>query len=473
MRILHWFRKDLRLDDNTALSEAAHDAAGDVVPFHAEDPAAPARPDASPARARFERDARAALDADLRRLGSSLGLARGDATEVVVDAAHAARADAVYWNDEYEPRLRERDDRVERALRASGVEVKRFHDRLLVAPGEALTREGRPYTVYTAFRRTCEALPVSAPHPAPVRLAAHARPPATADEPGPAPPGAATWPAGGDAARSRLRRFVSGTGNAPPGLAGYERLRDLPAARAGSRLSADLEFGTIGVRRVVAEVRAAAAAEPSFAAAAEKFVAELRWRDFHHHVLFHFPHVEHGCFRREYDAIEWPGTPEHRDAWRGARTGVPIVDAGMRELHATGFMHNRVRMLAASFLVKDLLVDWREGERHFMRHLIDGNLANNNGGWQWTAGTGTDAAPFFRVFNPVVQGERFDAGGAYVRRWLPELERVPDAFVHRPWEATAGVLAAAGVVLGETYPRPLVDHAAQRDRALALYRAVR
>jgi deoxyribodipyrimidine photo-lyase len=190
-------------------------------------------------------------------------------------------------------------------------------------------------------------------------------------------------------------------------------------------------------------------------------------------VLWHFPHVEHRCFRPAYDAIRWEGSPAHLDVWCAGRTGYPIVDAGMRELLATGRMHNRVRMLVASFLTKDLLLDWRQGERHFMRHLVDGDLASNNGGWQWAAGTGTDAAPWFRIFNPVSQGCRFDAAGAYVRRWCPEIARVPPAFVHRPWEAPASALADAGVTLGETWPLPIVDHAVQRERALAMYREAR
>ena len=238
---------------------------------------------------------------------------------------------------------------------------------------------------------------------------------------------------------------------------------------ATSQLSADLKFGTIGVRRVVQVVLAAAAHDPRLAEAASKFVQELRWRDFYSHVLWHFPHVEQGAFRREYDQLRWLGTDAEFAAWCAGRTGYPIVDAGMRELAATGLMHNRVRMLVASFLTKDLLLDWRRGERWFMTQLVDGDLANNNGGWQWAAGTGTDAAPYFRIFNPVAQGLRFDPAGTYVRRWCPELGHLPDKLVHRPWEAPPLVLAAAGIKLGKDYPEPIVDHAERRERALAMY----
>ena len=251
-------------------------------------------------------------------------------------------------------------------------------------------------------------------------------------------------------------------------------VRDVPAEPSTSRLSADLKFGTIGIRRIAAEIAAAAAAGgPAVRAAADKYVAELRWRDFFAHVLWHFPHVEHGAFRPVYDALAWSGSDAWFAAWRDGRTGYPIVDAGMRELLATGYVHNRVRMIVASFLTKDLQIDWRRGEAHFMKHLVDGDLASNNGGWQWAAGTGTDAAPWFRIFNPVLQGLRFDPDGAYVKRWLPELAALPPALVHAPWDAPPLVLASHGVTLGGDYPFPVVDHAAQREKALALYRAVK
>jgi len=473
MRILHWFRKDLRLDDNPALAEAAHDAAGDVVPFYASDPAWFARPDLAVTRVRFVLGALAGLSAAIAARHSRLALAHGDPVETVTRAVREARADAVYWNDEYEPAARARDDRVEAALRAAGVAVKRFHDRLLVPPGMVATRTGGPYTVYTPFRRACEALPASGPHPPVERLAPHDLPSprlATLERLGFREPASTAWPAGEAAGQERLRRFLA---RADAGLARYAAERDRPDVPATSRLSADLKFGTLGVRRVMAEVRAAAAGDARLGPGATKFVEELRWRDFYAHVLWHFPHVEHGAFRPEYDAIRWRGTDGHFAAWSAGRTGYPIVDAGLRELAATGFMHNRVRMIVASFLTKDLLLDWRRGERWFMNHLVDGDLASNNGGWQWAAGTGTDAAPYFRIFNPVTQGMRFDPLGAYVRAWLPELARVPDAFVHRPWEAPPLALAEAGVTLGEHYPFPVVDHAERREQALAMYAEVK
>jgi deoxyribodipyrimidine photo-lyase len=469
MRILFWFRKDLRLDDNTGLAAAARDAGGEVVPFYASEPAILGRPDIAATRVRFVLDALESLSDAVAAAGSSLALDHGEATETVVRAAKAANADAVYWNDEYEPALVTRDAAVEHALRDAGIGVKRFHDRLLVAPGAVRNGAGDPFVVYTPFRKACERLEIGPPHPLVTRLAPHALRShrlasleqlgfATDQEP---------WPGGVRAARARLDRFLGG------GLAAYGDSRDFPARPAVSRLSADLKFGTLGVRTVARAALEAAREEPRLRGSVEKYVSELRWRDFYAHVLWHFPHCESGAFRREYDALRWAGDPAHLDAWREGRTGYPIVDAAMRELAATGLMHNRCRMVVASFLTKDLLLDWRLGERHFMNHLVDGDLASNNGGWQWAAGTGTDAQPWFRVFNPVLQGEKFDPEGVYTRRWLPELARVPDRWLHRPWEAPPLALAEAGVTLGETYPHPMVDHAIQRDRALAMFREVR
>ncbi len=473
MRVLFWFRKDLRLEDNTGLHEAARDADGDVVPYYASDPAILGRDDIAPARVRFVLETLAELGEAVATAGSRLALDHGDPALTVPRAAKAAGADAVYWNDEYEPALAARDRRVERALASQGLKVRRFHDRLLVPPGTVATGGGTPYVVYTPFRRACEALPLGAPLPAVKRLAAHrlpARPLATLEALG-FETGAPPWPGGAKAAHRRLRRFVGGTGETPgAGLAAYDSHRDFPATPATSRISADLRFGTLSPRQAAHAVNEAAREDRRLATSAAKYVSELRWRDFYAHVLHHFPHVESGCFRREYDALRWEGDPAHLGAWREGRTGYPIVDAAMRELTGTGFMHNRARMIVASFLTKDLLLDWREGERHFMRHLVDGDPASNNGGWQWAASTGTDAQPYFRVFNPVLQGRKFDPDGAYVRRWVPELARVPARWIQAPWEAPPLALAEAGVTLGGNYPAPIVDHGERRERAIAMYR---
>jgi deoxyribodipyrimidine photo-lyase len=473
MRILHWFRKDLRLDDNPALSEAVRDAQHDVVPFYASDPDWFKRADLAPTRVRFVLGALTELSAAIAARGSRLALAHGDPAEIVIRAARAVTADAVYWNDEYEPALRARDDRVERALRAAGVQVKRFHDRLLVPPGFVLSRADTPYTVYTPFRKACEALPIAEPHARVESLGAHDLPSprlATLERLGFAEPKSAAWPAGESHAHQRLQRFLGGTGREPgAGLARYASERDFPAVPASSQLSADFKFGTLGIRRAAHGVLGASERDAKLREHAAKFVQELRWRDFYAHVLWHFPQVEHGAFRPEFDRLRWRGSDAEFAAWCAGQTGYPIVDAGMRELLATGFMHNRVRMIVASFLAKDLLIDWRRGEHWFMTQLVDGDLASNNGGWQWAAGTGTDAAPYFRIFNPVTQGTRFDPYGVYVRRWCPELMLVQDEHIHRPWEAGVDVLADAGVTLGKDYPFPIVDHAERRVQALEMY----
>ena len=452
MRILFWFRKDLRLSDNVGLHQASLD--GDVVPFYASEPSLLARPDIAATRVRFVLGALADLSAACERAGSALALDHGEAVDTVLRAAQACRADAVYWNDEYEPSLRARDDAVERVLRAAGLRVRRFHDRLLVPPGMVLNKAGEPFVVYTPFRKACEALPLESPVPAVTRLVPHALPRrelASLSALGFEEPASAPWP-GGD-----LDTFLKDR------LPRYEDGRDIPAADATSRLSADLKFGTVSARTLASRALERGKQARCVPAAA-KFVSELRWRDFYAHVLFHYPHVENGAFRREYDALEWEGDPAFFDAWRDGRTGYPIVDAGMRELRATGYMHNRVRMIVASFLTKDLLLDWKLGERHFMRSLVDGDLANNNGGWQWAAGTGTDAQPYFRIFNPVLQGEKFDPDGAYVKQWVPELANVPARQVHKPWEVP---------MLAGDYPERVVVHEDQRALALAMYGGIR
>ena len=467
MRALLWFRKDLRLDDHTALIAALRDADGDVVPFYASDPSILGRDDIAATRVRFVLESLADLASAIERAGSRLVLDHGPAAETVVRAARAAGADRVYWNDEYEPALRARDAAVESALAAAGIAARRFDDRQLVPPDAVETKTGRPFVVFTPFAKACEAHPAPEPNATVTRLAAHdlpTRPIATLEALGFAPE-QDRWPGGAGAAEKRLESFVE------QGLRDYPTARDrLDAEDATSRLSADLKFGTLSPRRVVARLREAVRADKALRDGAIAYVRQLRWRDFYAHVLFHFPHVETGAFRPEYDAIRWEGRDEHFAAWSEGKTGFPIVDAGMRQLAATGFMHNRARMIVASFLTKDLLLDWRRGERWFMRSLVDGDLANNNGGWQWAAGTGTDAQPWFRVFNPTLQGRKFDPEGAYVRRWVPELARVPTKSIHDPWEASPAALDAAGFVLGRDYPEPIVHHDDQRIRALEIYR---
>jgi deoxyribodipyrimidine photo-lyase len=340
-----------------------------------------------------------------------------------------------------------------------------------------LKDDGQPFVVYTPFSkrwRSAGPLRRSDILPAPGAINTPEQPGGQAIPALPALPPTVPFAAGEAEAGRRLGAFVRGA-DAP--VFRYGQLRDQPGAGATSQLSPYLRWGMLSPRLAAlaaydAIERASEAGPPGGEAArkgADTWLAELIWREFYLAILHHFPHVRGGSFRREYDRIAWRNDEADFAAWCAGRTGYPIVDAAMRQLAAEGWMHNRVRMITASFLVKDLLIDWRWGEQFFMQHLVDGDPAPNNGGWQWTAGVGTDAAPYFRVFNPVLQGEKFDGEGSYVRRWLPELQHVPEQFIHQPWQMPRSEQIKARCVLGQDYPLPIVDHHAAREQVLAAY----
>jgi len=474
VRVLHWFRKDLRLDDNTALAAAHAASGGDVVTTYISEPTLLARPEMAAVRMRFVLESLADLSRALREAGGGLILRHGDAGEELARLARETGAQVVHANAEYEPDLAARDREVTARLAADGITMQWHHDRFLVAPGALLNAAGEPFVVYTPFRRACEArgLPPLAPKvdrlPEP-RDAAGAplisRRLATLEELGMATD-QDRWPGGAAEGEAALARFIEGK------LVNYIPGRDRLDRPGTSQLSHHLRFGTLSPRRVVHEAARALESSqegPTARTSVEHFISELRWRDFYGHVMHHFPHVVTGAFKKPYDRLRWVNDEASLEAWCAGQTGYPVVDAAMRQLARTGWMHNRARMIVASFLTKDLLVDWRRGERWFMNHLVDGDPASNNGGWQWAAGTGTDAQPYFRIFNPVLQGKRFDPDGHYVRRWVPELTPLSADFIHEPWSARPMDLAAAGVVLGETYPEPICDHAERRKMALALY----
>ena len=404
--------------------------------------------------------------------GSRLVLRVGSSLETLIDLAEWAGARAVFWNRRYEPAVAARDARVDAALRARGLatatDLGLPSANLLWEPEALATKGGQPFRMFTAFWRACRAQP-----PPPDPAGAPGRLPPPRRWPPSVPLRAlglrprlgwdaglrAAWSPGETGARARLNRFVR------HGLPAYARARDRPDLDASSRLSPHLHFGEIGPRAVWSAVQRAAARrqiDPS------PFLRELAWREFAHHELHHFPHSAAAPLRPAFARFPWAPATSAR-AWRRGLTGYPLVDAGMRELWATGFMHNRVRMVAASFLVKHLLVRWQLGARHFWDTLVDADLADNTLGWQWCAGSGADAAPYFRIFNPVIQGRRFDPDGAYVRRWVSELAKLPPRFIHAPWLAPPDVLARAGVALGRTYPPPIVDHRWARARALAAF----
>lgn len=473
---LVWLRHDLRLADNPALAAAAERGAP-VIPVYIreEDPDDPWLPGAASRwwlHGSLER-----LGAALARLGSPLVLRSGRPEAVLADLAAGTGAAEVHWNRRHGPAAVARDRRVEEALAARGVAV-RTHNAALLAEAESLhTKGGTPFKVFTPFWRALLALPEPPrPLPAPDRLTAPAKPldgERLADwgllPTGPDWAGGLreTWEPGEDAARERLADLLDGP------VTDYPTLRDRPDSEGTSRLSPHLAFGEIGPRQVWHAARHAADAHPERAAGIEAFLRELAWREFNHHLLHHFPVLPEDPLDQRFVRFPWQTNDAHLTAWKRGRTGYPIVDAGLRQLWRTGWMHNRVRMIVGSFLIKDLLLPWQAGQAWFWDTLVDADLANNAGNWQWVAGCGADAAPFFRVFNPVLQGAKFDPKGDYVRRFVPELARLPAKWIHKPWQAPASVLADAGVRLGRDYPHPVVEHGAARDRALAAFATIR
>ena len=467
-----WFRDDLRLSDHPALHEAAR-AGAPVICLYVldESPPSPARPLGGAARWWLAQSLRA-LQASLEAIGASLVLRKGPAAPIIVELARESGAGAVFWNEIAQAPERAVADRVEAGLEATGVASQRFPGDLLANPVHIRNKEGRALRVFTPFWKRVQALGAP-PKPllAPKTLKA---PPGIASDRledwglEPSRPDWAgglrqTWSPGEKSAQARLAAFLK------TGLADYSSDRDLPDRAGTSGLSPHLRFGEISPRQVWHAARFAADERPALASDAEKFLSELGWREFCRHLLFDVPELTTRNLQPQFDGFPWKRDDKALAAWQRGRTGYPIIDAGMRELWHTGVMHNRVRMVVASFLVKHLLIDWREGETWFWDTLVDADPGSNPANWQWVAGSGADAAPYFRVFNPILQGEKFDPAGVYVRRWVPELARLPDKLIHQPWSATPLELAAAGVELGKHYPQPIIDHKAGRERALAAY----
>ena len=468
MNSLVWFRLDLRLADNPALA-AAEECRGEVVPVFIWSPEAENAWPPGAASRWWLHQSLAALDANLRARGSRLILRRGPALETLRALVRETGAGAVFWNRRYEPDLIARDSKVREALRGEGMRLESFNAALLHEPWTIQNQSGKPFQVFTPFWKNCLNQPEpDAPLPPPKRL------PAPRTWPQSLPLDAleleprlswadgwrSIWQPGEDGAEARLKQFVR------RGLAVYTGQRDFPGQAGTSRLSPHLHFGELSPRQVWHTLRQQAEMQGLKAWRQLQFVTELGWREFAHHLLFHFPRTPEEPLRPEFKQFPWQTGAARLKVWQRGRTGYPIVDAGMRELWATGWMHNRVRMIVASFLVKDLLLSWQEGACWFWDTLVDADLAQNTLGWQWSAGCGADAAPYFRVFNPVSQGGKFDPRGEYVRQWCPELAPLPDEWLHEPWQAPAEVLARANLKLGRDYPAPMVDHAQARRLAL-------
>ncbi len=475
-----WFRDDLRLADNEALS-AACAGGGPVLCIHILDEAsAGLRPRGGAARWWLHHSL-AALGHAIAARGGRLDLFHGAAGEIVPALARAAGAGAAFWTRRYGRAEIAVDSALKTLLADAGIKAQSFKGQLLHEPWEVKKGDGGGFKVFTAYERAARALPApGGPVAAPVRIPAAPYPagapaPVSLAQLGLAPrkPDWAgglkgAWTPGENGARNRLAAFIE------TGLEDYAESRDGPARERVSRLSPHLRFGEISPRQIVAAIREADARNLEVARGADKFLSEIGWREFNYHLLFSHPDAATVNLQSRFDTMPWRDPPaDELAAWRRGRTGYPLVDAGMRELWATGYMHNRVRMVAASFLVKHLLIDWRIGEQWFWDTLCDADPANNPLNWQWIAGSGTDAAPYFRIFNPVAQGEKFDASGEYVRRWVPQLGGLPDKWIHKPWLASENALREAGVALGQTYPRPIVDHAKARARALEAFEKVK
>jgi deoxyribodipyrimidine photo-lyase len=468
--ILVWLRKDLRLADNPALTAAA--ATGrPVIPLYILDETPGVRPMGAASLWWLDKSL-TALAASLEAIGSRLILRRGPAREVLDDIVAHAKPAAVVWNRLYDAAAIERDSAIKAWLKDEGVACESFNAGLLNEPWTVKNGSGQPYKVFTPYWRAARDQlhhvhvdPRPRPWPRPSTGRAPRR--WTAGSCIPTRPdwsrGFDLWTPGEAGALERLDDFLSGP------VEDYDRQRDIPGVEATSRLSPHLHFGEIGPRQVWVAARHAAAAGDAPAGQVEKFLSEIGWREFNHSILFHNPNLPKANFRPEFDSFPWVRDDAAFEAWSRGETGYPIVDAGMRELWATGFMHNRVRMIVASFLIKHLLIDWRAGEAWFWDTLVDADLANNVGNWQWVAGSGADASPYFRIFNPIAQGQKFDPHGAYVRRWVPELANLPDALIHEPWKASPQLSAVAVRIYGE----PIVGHSAARERALEAYRGLK
>ncbi len=452
--VLHWFRRDLRLTDNTALHHATQ-AAEQVVPVYVLSDWKKQHGWTGANRQQFLCGNLESLARNLETIGGRLILRSGKADAELERLVRETQAGAIYFNRDYDPYGREMEKKIAALCTRLGIECHGFDDRVMHAPETVLTGSAQPYRVYTPYSKNWLSLPKTAPWP---RVSTLGPKPADSLEGLPVPTldywqlpasTAVLLPSGERAARDRMKSFIDG------GILGrYGAERDIPAGRTTSQISQDLRFGLIGIRELYQ--RCASLGESSL-----KYIKELAWREFYLAILWFYPQVFEHEFNPDWRGLPWPGTDADFQRWATGTTGFPIVDAGMRQLLQTGLMHNRLRMITAMFLTKDLHCDWRLGESFFMQHLLDGENASNNGGWQWSAGTGADAAPYFRIQNPWLQSARFDPDGRFIKKWIPELQNVPAPLFHEP--------PKPGLPLAKGYPLPMVDHHTERDRCLAIF----
>ncbi|MFN0117435.1 MAG: cryptochrome/photolyase family protein [Elusimicrobiota bacterium] len=467
---LVWFKNDLRLENNPALFAAL--AQGEpIIPVFIWSPNEESPWMPGSASRWWLHHSLTALHTSLLHHGSQLIIRQGKALPVIIELLKETGAKSVYWNRRYEPALIKRDSEIKSTLKEMGVKAESFNGSLIFEPWEILTQEKNPYQVFTAFWNTClkqfrprkpTKIPLTFPRldktPKSDSIDHLKLLPEVKWDAG----FLSHWEPGERGAQKNIKKFVSDI------LSEYPDSRNRPDYLGTSHLSPHLHFGEISPYEIWQKVQ-----EVSFKKGksgsikgAEVYLKEIGWREFAYHLLFHFPHTDKQPLREKFSKFPWEKNSLFLKKWQKGKTGYPIVDAGLRELWATGWMHNRVRMIVASFLVKDLLINWVKGAEWFWDTLVDADLASNSLGWQWTAGCGADAAPYFRIFNPILQGKKFDPNGEYVRRWVPELSKLPNKWIHQPWEAPETLLKDSGIFLGKNYPAPLVNHAEARTKAL-------
>lgn len=466
---LVWFRQDLRLEDNPALNRALVNGYA-VVPVYLWSPGEAGDWAPGGAAKWWLHHALADFQEQLKEEGLDLVLRKGDALAEIPKLAEECGAAAVYWNRCYEPWRMRIDSRLKSELKEAGLEAWSGNASLLREPWEVATQAGKPYKVFSPFARRCQPMPDAPPEDPAGRLRAPEKMPAgqELEELGLLPKIrwdaglAAAWEPTRKAGQQRLRQFLRHR------VKQYDQGRNLPAVDGTSRLSPYLHWGQLGPREVAAAVR-----ESGSSKGVRSFYNEIIWREFAYHVLYHFPTTPESPLQPKFRDFPWEEDDVLLKAWQQGRTGYPLVDAGMRQLYETGWMHNRVRMLVGSFLVKHLLQPWQAGERWFWDCLVDADLASNTLGWQWAGGCGADAAPYFRIFNPITQSEKFDGGGEYIRRFVPELESVPDSHLHKPWTLPPQLQEACGCRIGKEYPEPVIAHEDGRARALAAFEKIK
>lgn len=452
MTTIVWFRQDLRIEDNPALLEAS--LKGDVVPLFIWAPDEEGLWAPGPASRWWLENSLKALDAALTKKGAPLLLREGNSLKILLELIDQTKAKAVAWNRRYEPVALKRDKKIKEALSEQGIDVFTYQASLLIEPWEIKTKNEKPYQVFTPFWKALQKENILPPLKAPSSLSAPQKIVLKKQTLSIAPPHLSfseTWKVGEHEALRKIKKFVE------TNISNYQKDRDEPALEGTSRQSPHLHFGEISPRQIWALAHAKKGSET--------YLKEMGWREFAYHLLYHFPQTPERPLREKFASFPWEDPAPMLDLWKQGRTGYPIVDAGMRQLLVTGWMHNRVRMIVASFLTKDLLIPWQEGAKWFWETLVDADLANNTLGWQWVSGCGADAAPYFRIFNPVTQGMKFDPQGLYIKRWIPELKDLPVSYIHTPWEAPKE--------FNVDYPEPIIDHSFARTRALDAFNEIK